>query len=70
MAARADFKIPNFEKCDATMTITMSVGEWRGVLKRLNGDEGNGQWYFKNGIVKMIEQFDQSFRIYETETDS
>lgn len=70
MAARAEFKIPNFEKCDVTMTITMSVAEWRLVYRKLNADNSNGEWYFKNGITKMLEQFEQTFHFYEANTSS
>ncbi len=68
MAAKAEFRIPNFEKVDVTMTITMSVAEWREVRARLYANEGNGQWYFKDGIARMIDQLDISFRFYETDT--
>lgn len=65
MAARGTFKLTEPDKINMTLTMTMSVAEWRVVQARLKPHESNGEWYFDDSISQMLEQANKHFHFYE-----
>lgn len=65
MAARGTFQLANPSNVEMTMTITMSVKEWKVVKDRLRPGETDAEWYLDDTIGKLIDKSNQEFRFYE-----
>lgn len=70
MASTTRFKLNEPDALDATMTITMSVAEWRTLATAL--EKGRDGWYgpetaVLNVITKIIKQVETTF--YNRESD-
>jgi hypothetical protein len=71
MAASGGFKITEPENIKMTLTITMSVKEWRGVRAELSPMKDAGQWQLSDQIAQLVDKANKEFRFYEeTERDS
>lgn len=65
MAARGTFHLAAPDGVDMTLTITMSVKEWKIVKGRLRPSESNGEWYLEDTISKLLDKANGEFRFYE-----
>lgn len=65
MAARGTFTITKPEGVEMTLTITMSVKEWKLVKQQLRPSNSDAEWYLDDSIRQMIEKAGQEFRFYE-----
>jgi len=61
------FGIQKLNEVEATLTVTMTVGEWRDVLKQLSTKWPS--WKFGEVILEMINAFNENFSHYEVEDD-
>ena len=64
---KGTFGIQNLSDVEATVTVTMTVGEWREVLGQLSTKWPS--WKFGEAILNMITAFDKNFSPYEEEVD-
>ena len=62
---KGTFGIQNLDDVKATLTVSMTVGEWREVLKQL--DTKYPSWKFGEVILEMITAFNTTFSPYEEE---
>ncbi len=65
MAARGDFRITNPTKIDMTLTITMSVEEWKMIKDRLRPSTTDADWHLDDVIGKLIDKAAKEFNFYE-----
>ena len=61
---KGTFGIQNLSDVEATVTVTMTVGEWREVLKQLSTKWPS--WKFGEAILNMVTAFDKNFSPYES----
>jgi hypothetical protein len=66
MAARGNFKLADPLGVDMTLTITMSVTEWKIVKSRMTPAASDGEWYLDAAIADMIENANKYFHFYAT----
>ena len=62
---RSKFGIQKLDEVEATLTMTMTVSEWREVEKQLSTKWPS--WKFGEVILEMITSFDKTFSPYEEE---
>ena len=55
----ATFRLTNPGKCDATMTLTMPMEEWRALMRQLPHEWPS--WKFANAIAEMLGKGEQFF---------
>lgn len=65
MAAHGAFRITDPDKVNMTLTITMSVKEWKVIRQRLQPETTDGEWYLNDTIIKLIDKADQAFSFYD-----
>jgi len=63
---KGTFGIQKLNDVEATLTVTMTVGEWREVLSQL--DTKYPSWKFGEVILEMITAFHTTFSPYEEES--
>lgn len=59
MSARGTFRLDDVDKVTATLTITMTVGEWRDVRGSLTSQ--HPQWKVGNLIDDMVRAAERQF---------
>jgi hypothetical protein len=65
MAARGEFRISNPGGVDMTLTICMSVNEWKTIKSRLKANNTQAEWCLDDAINLMIEKAEKEFHFYE-----
>lgn len=65
MAARGTFSVTQPDKIDMTLTITMSVKEWKVVKAQLNPSASDGQWCLNDSINQILDKANTEFHFYE-----
>lgn len=61
---KARFELTNLSEVEATLTCTMTVGEWRSLKEQLDTAEKSGSspsWEFRAMITELIEKADKHF---------
>ena len=59
---RARFKLEEPDKCEATMVVTMTVGEWRAIYRILDATPYNTtESSFRRLIRGIIEKADKTY---------
>lgn len=66
MAMKGSFQAVNPDSIEFSMTITMSLGEWKAIKKMINATTSN-QWLFISRINSMVEKAEREFSFYESE---
>jgi len=66
MAARGTFEIAHPDGVEMTLTITMSVGEWKIIKERLKAGQTNGEWTLDSTIRSMIDRANKEFNFYQS----
>lgn len=64
---KGKFGIQKLNDVEATLTVTMTVGEWREILEQLS--QKWPSWKFGEVILAMITAFNKNFSPYEDERD-
>lgn len=65
MAARGLFHLTDPDKIDLTMTLTMSLKEWKIIKGRLRPDTTDADWHLDDTIRRMVGKAELQFPIYE-----
>lgn len=65
MAARGNFSLTNPDTVNMTLTITMSVKEWKAIKERLRPSTTDADWQLDDSIRSMIEKANAEFHFYE-----
>lgn len=65
MAAKGTFELTTPGKVNMTLTITMSLDEWKEIKSRLRPTSGDGAWYLDDTISQMLDQANKQFHFYE-----
>lgn len=68
MAARGTFGLRDPDSAEMTLTITMSVKEWKIVQQRLNKSSSDAEWYLDDTIGQMIDKAGKHFSFYVDNT--
>ena len=64
---KGTFGIQKLDDVEATLSVTMTVGEWREVLSQLSTKWPS--WKFGEVILNMISAFSKNFEYYEEQRD-
>ena len=64
---KGKFGIQKLDDVEATLSVTMTVGEWQEVLSQLSTKWPS--WKFGEVILSMITAFNKNFSPYEEEGD-
>ncbi len=61
---RAIFKFIQPNDVEATMSITMTVGQWRALRDQLSGSQHPG-WKLRSTIIDLLAEADRTFYVAE-----
>lgn len=65
---KASYSLTDIEKVDATLTVTMTIGEWRALMRLLPRDYP--AWPFSVQICNMIGSADKHFTHIQPDTST
>lgn len=65
MAAKGSFQLSDPENVDMTLTITMSLREWKAIKDQIS-NRTTAEWHLNNAISGMIEKANKEFNFYES----
>lgn len=68
MASHGTFALTNADRVEMTLTITMSMKEWKIVKEHLRPAQNDGDWYLDNTISQMLDKANKEFHFYEEVT--
>ena len=58
---KAFFRLKNTDKIEATMSITMEVGDWKDLIEQITSENTYPAWGFKNLVKSLVRKAEMEF---------